>query len=249
MVLILPKKGESTKWVREFKADGNVDRYLMPQNPKDVSQNASPVTNVNAPSKSGFIYVPNLGLYVAKERTLQGKNWNDCQNALHSQGERMSSIPEFVGFLKYLRANPNGVKDANSSEVASILDDILTVRNPYRAEWLDADFKVEKKKSYINYNVFESGKIVAKKELLENCLMTDKEPGIDLDSWINNSTKQGLPKTNVADGSIYYWFPRSDNNSVARFVANSGWADLDCDRDPSDTSDGLGVRAIRHASP
>jgi hypothetical protein len=216
-----------------------------PINPPAVS----PPVNPNAPVANGYIYVPSIGLYVAKQRVLQGKNWNDCKNGLHANGERMPTIPEFVEFIKYLRANPSGIKDANQSEVASMLDEVLTVRNPYRAEWLDADFKVKGKKLYVNYNVFENGKIVQKTEALERCLMTDKQPGIDLDSWLNNPTKQGLPKEDIANGTIWYWFPRDDNNSVAWFVANSNGADLDCGGDPAVAVAGLGVRAIRRASP
>ncbi len=35
------------------------------------------------------------------------------------------------------------------------------------------------------------------------------------------------------------------NGCVARFFAYSGWADLDCDRDPTSTNSGLGVRYWR----
>ena len=248
MTIKLPKKGERASWIREFEVDGNVDKYNIQPAPQTAPAQPNSV-NTSQGNLNGFIYVPSINLYVAKERTLQGKNWNDCQTRLHANGERMPTIPEFTEFLKYLRANSSGVKDASQSEVTTILDDILTVRSPYRAEWLDADFKVYKNGLNVNYYVFENGSIAQKTEQLEDCLMKDKTPGIDLDSWLNNTTKQGLPKANVADGTIWYWFPRSDNNSVAGFIGNAVRAVLICDWYPTDTNPSLGVRAIRRGSP
>ena len=234
---------------------GAIERALkgVPDVAQPVNPISAPITN--APPQSGYVFVPSIGLYVAKQRTLQGSNWYDCHKGLQANGERMPTIPEFVEFLKYLRANPNGVKDTPKQEVESILDDILAVRDPYRAEWLDADFKVKgklmNKKLYINYNhELKGGNLEPKNtEPLEQCLMKDRQPGIDLDSWLSNPTKQGLPQKNVKIGSIWYWYPRSDDNSVARFSANSVRANLDCYRYPSNSSTGLGVRAIRRASP
>jgi len=217
------------------------------QTPQVPAQNATP--------QNGYIFVPSIGLYVAKQRTLQGSDWYNCHKQLLANGERMPTIPEFVEFLKYLRANPTGVKDAPQSEVESILDDILTVKAPYSGEWLDADFKVKgklmSKKLYINYNhELKGGNLEPKNsELLEESLMKDMTPGIDLDSWLNNPTKQGLPQKKISKGNLYYWYPRDDDNSVAGFVANSDGASLYCDGTPGGRGAGLGVRAIRRGSP
>ena len=87
----------------------------------------------------------------------------------------------------------------------------------------------------------------SKKEKLEDCLMKDKNPGILLEDWINgkNISSQGLPNKNISSGNLYYWYPRSDNNSVARFGAFDGRAGLNCNGNPSLADSGLGVRAVK----
>ena len=55
--------------------------------------------------------------------------------------------------------------------------------------------------------------------------------------------EHGLPKSGISRGSLYYyWHPR--NGRVARLDAGSDRADLDCSRDPSYSSGGLGARKI-----
>ncbi len=195
--------------------------------------------------KNTFIYVPSINLYVSKQRTLQGKNWFDCHKELQANGERMPTIYEFVEFLKYLKTNPEGVEDASFAEIRFILDDILAVKFPYRAEWLNAGFKVKDKKLYLEYNhKFQTGKTDSFfLEPLEECLMEDRH--FDLDSWLNNSTKQGLPKKDVASGSIMYLYPRGDNTCVGGFGADVHSAFLNCWRQPTHHDSGLGVRAVR----
>jgi len=185
---------------------------------------------------SNFIYVPSINLDVAKERTLLGKNWFDTQKALHSNNQKMLTLPEFREFLKYTRENHQ-----------DIYNEITEVRDPWRAEWLDADFKTKGKDLIVNYHVFdENGKIVRNSEVLDkNTLMKDKTPGIDLEYWLNNSTEQGFPTKKTKSGDLYYWYPRKDDNSVARFFAYSGRAYLFCDRDPSGRGSDLGVRAVK----
>ena len=93
-------------------------------------------------NKDAFIYVPSINLYVAKERTHLNKNWKDCWTELKNQNYQMLKINEFREFLKYTKENH---KD--------IYDEITEVRNPWRAEWLDANFKVE------NKGLFKKGKL------------------------------------------------------------------------------------------
>ena len=189
----------------------------------------------NSVNERDFDYVPSLGFYVAKERKLLGKNWFESQNELHSKNEKMLTIPEFREYLKFIRENNK-----------EIYDEITEVKSPWRAEWLDADFKTKGKNLIVNYHIFENGKIIQKSAVLdENTLMKDKTPGISIDDWLSNSTPQGLPSENIKLGDLFYWYPRSDNNSVARFNVDDGRACLSCYRDPSYGSDSLGVRAAR----
>lgn len=187
-----------------------------------------------------FIYIPSIDLYVAKERKLHNKNWFDAHKELQSNGERMPTIPEFIEFLKYIKINS-----------PEIYRDITEVRNPWRAEWLDADFKTRGKDLYINYNhILDSeGDLIPKNSeiLNQNTLMRNKTPGISLENFLElNHTKQGLPNKKVKSGDLYYWCPRSDNNSVAGFDAVSGRAGLSCCGLPSIRNSILGVRAVRH---
>ncbi|MDD5649475.1 MAG: hypothetical protein PHF86_03530 [Candidatus Nanoarchaeia archaeon] len=209
--------------------------------PKDNSTNPiiDPVIvpDTNSKNIDGYIYIPSINLYVSKERILQGNNWYNAHKELLKNNQQMLTIPQFIEFLKYTKTNN-----------PEIYNDIIEVRDPWRAEWLDADFKVKNKKLYINYNhILDSkGNLIPKNlELLENCLMEDKTPGIDLESWLNNSIKQGLPKKDVNSGSLYYYCPMKDNNSVVGFVAGSGGASLDCSGNPHDASVALGVRPAK----
>src|SRR3989344_1391584 len=152
-----------------------------------------------------YIYIPSINLYIAKQRTLQGKRWTDAHVELQSQNLRMPTIPEFIAFVKYLKQGY-----PNRAEADSILDDILTVRSQYRGGWLDADFKVINKILRINYNHKAVNGILKpmNSEPLEACLMKDCK--VDLASF----NRQGLPTK--AGNDFSYWFPRPDNNSVAR---------------------------------
>jgi hypothetical protein len=173
-----------------------------------------------------FVYVPSMKLHVLKQRTLQGKNWFEAHNELQSQGERMMTLPEFIEFLKYTKDN-----------FQEIYKDITELQNPWRAEWVDSYFEKRKDGMYIlTYNR-------AKEEKLDmETLMEDKQ--IDLESWLDNHTRQGLPNKKIKSGNLYYWAPRE--NSVARFDAGSSGASLNCDGGPSYGGSILGVRAVRH---
>ena len=202
-------------------------------------------STVQALNKDDYIYVPSINCYLAKQKTHLGLNWYDTHKALHKENLLMPTIPQFIEFIKHLKANPNGLPDSSKQEIESILDDILTVRKPWRGEWFDADFKVDDKKLYIHYNHRTlMGQLTPQnKELLTDYLTEDKTPGIDLESWLTNANVQGLPKPGIKSGDLYYWAPIKDNNSVARFVVYSGGADLVCGRHPDVTGASLGVRA------
>jgi hypothetical protein len=161
-----------------------------------------------------FIYVPEINLHVSKERVSNGKSWHDTHDEFKNQGVRMPTINEFRAYLKHLRDNP-------SEEYTKIFNEITEVRIPWRANWLDAYFQEENNQMYIlTHNKF-------KKELLKDYLTEDKTPGINLDSWLNDSNSQGLPKPRIKKGDLYYWSPRDER--VVRFDAYSDGAGLVCD--------------------
>ena len=200
-------------------------------------------------SEEGFIPVPSMNLEIAEEKTHLGKNWYEVHEALAKEDSRMLTIPEFVNFLNYLRENP-------SRENTQIYKDITQAKEPWRAEWLDAYFEKRKDGLYVltgnqaNFEKGEDGLYVltgnqANPEKLENVLMEDQTPGISLDSWLKNSTSQGLPRLNIAKGNLNHYYPKK--GGVAQFVAYPDGIDLHCDLDPSarDTGPILGVRAAK----
>jgi len=196
--------------------------------------------NSSLKSSDKFIHIPSLNLKFFTERILLNQNWYETHKELQSNGKRMPTPSEFLEILKYVKENN-----------LNIYKEITEVRSPWRANWLDADFKVKGKDLYINYNhILDSkGNLVPKNsEILDkNTLMKDRTPGISLDDYIlNNHTSQGLPNKSVKSGDLYYWFPRSDNNSVAGFDASSDWAGLYCGRYPTDGVSGLGVFAVKN---
>ena len=224
---------------------GSLERVLSNGTIPPVVETHTLQPPINAPDFSGYIFVPSIGIYMAKERTHHRLNWYQTHEALHKENKRMPTLNEFREYLKYLKENSGGVAGASVSEIQTILDDILTVRNPWRAEWLDADFKVDNEELYIHYNHRSaSGQLVPQnKELLTDYLTTDRTPGIDLESWIQSASPHGLPKPEIKKGELYYWTPMKDNKSVARFDVDSDRANLNCYRHPEDPNASLGVRA------
>jgi len=186
-------------------------------------------------------------LLVAKELNKKGKDWTGTQAELHTENSYMSTIRQFVDFLIMLRSGK--VYDGTGSqlrqqEVTKLLNDIIEVRSPWRSEHLDVKFNKQDDQFRITYHkINQDGTLEEVTESLEDCLMTDKKPGIDLSSWLTNGTIQGLPKKSTSDGSTWYWSPR--DGAVAGFDADANRAGLGCDGGPNDANASLGVRIVR----
>ena len=190
-------------------------------------------------------------LLVARKRTHQGESWNQAHDSLKQENSLMLTTRQFVDFLNMLksgRAYDGNGKLTDKSKLDEILDEIITVRKPERAERLDAKFSSQgiiRKQFYITYYKIDNGRLVeTTEELHQDTLMDDKSPGIDLDYLINvDATHQGLPPKNIAQGKLHYWHPR--NGAVAWFWAYSGRAGLFCFRGPGNSFSSLGVRAAK----
>ena len=74
--------------------------------------------------------------------------------------------------------------------------------------------------------------------------METKDPGIDLEDWLNNPTKQGLPKKGCKKGDLYYLSPSYNRNEVAVFETVNVIM-LACCRSPSSIDSDTGVRPAR----
>ena len=219
---------------------GSLERVLagLNTNPQNPQPQTSPL--VNAPNLDGYIFVPSIGLYVAKQRTHLGLNWNQTHEELQKENLRMPTIPQFLEYLKFLQ---NGYSDRNEAEI--ILDDILKTGD-YRGEWLDAKFTKPGADLFYNYEHYEH---VLRKGLTTNCKCDKLEPCLKEDCWADifgSANSQGLPTQKLGNNyeqgkNAYFWYPRE--NRVARFAANSDRANLYCDGIPTDAISSLGVFA------
>ena len=210
--------------------EGAMERVLAEKQEKPEQE----TQNRTAPNVEGMVYVPEAGIYFAKKRTHLNEDWNQTHLSLASEKTRMPTIEEFRKSLKYF-------KTSKDRELQTLYDEIAQVKSPWRANWLDAYFEKRKDGLY----VLTGNK--TKPEKMEACLMSDKTPGINLESWLSNATSQGLPKPEISDGDLYYWHPLE--NRVARFSAGSDWADLDCNWGPDDRFSDLGVFAVADNKP
>ena len=162
----------------------------------------------------------------------------------------------YVEFLNKLRSG--NAFDENGNQVdprilEAILNDICEVRDPWRREWINGRYKIQEEKKgkkvihkgQIKYLKFDpEGKLIEVEEQLdEDTLMADKLPGISLDDWLRNPTSQGLPRKDVTDGDLYYWYPRDE--SGAWFRAVSDGALLYCDGNHVLSNAVLGVRRAK----
>ena len=239
--------------------EGAIERSLRGSSSSNTSVNPQPVFNPtpsNVRNSQNYLILEgkSYGTYsypdliVSMERTHQDKNWDDAHKYLSNQAEFMLNMRQFVDFLNLLKSGKafdGSGRQISSSQLDSLYKEITEVRNPWRAEWLDAKFEIVNKSKKILYgHRVTNGNLTAQKsEDLLSYINRDKEPGIDLDEWLSKANHQGLPIPQTKKGDLYYWHPR--NGSVARFYADSNGAGLYCDGDPSDSDSALGVRAAR----
>lgn len=179
-------------------------------------------------------------------------NWNQGLSLALTLGGQVLPLREFADFLLMLKSGKasNGKGESiKKQELENLLSEITQVREPWRAEWLDADFKYLDKNGNLvapdkkgNFHIFynhelKNGILVPKyKEALEPCLMTNCKIAL---ASMNN---RGMPTQEGND--FNYWAPLNDNNSVAGFGAGSDGADLYCHRYPLDSDSALGVRLV-----
>lgn len=176
-----------------------------------------------------YIEVPSLGLAIAKERTHLEKDWYETHDALAQEGSKMLTIPEFAGFLNHLRSSPN------KKEYQEILEGIIKVRNPWRAEWIDAYFQRREGELCV---------LTGNRQNEEKITFEPRENRrIGLDSWIANPTKQGLPRECIGGRDLYFWAPGDER--VAGLFAYPSVAGLSCNSRPSCGGSHLGVRAAK----
>ena len=241
-------------------------RPLMPVNPEGLDKiaqellNEAPVNDLvqvgTNPPKNPKDYMiletvdskdNKIGLYVAKNKDFFNKNWYQAHEALAKESYQMLTIRQGIDLIKLLNSKKvyDGLKaKLNDAEIAQLLKEIIEVRTPWRAEWLDGKFVQKNDEWYLlqehKYDNSKSGpkleeRIIAKNEIKVSPLMKNVKFNL------NDTDKYGLPTKEGAE--LYYWCPV--NGSVAWFGADSSGADLDCGGYPSYSDSGLGVRRAK----
>ena len=214
---------------------------IVPADPADLK------SWILLPESSQYSYPDTL---VSRTVQHKGMNWTQAHEALAASGNYMLGLRQFVDFLADLQAGnlyDGAGKHLSKAESLHIFNQITEVRDPWRAEWLDADFKLVNGVLRMNYgHRIKAGKLVPlHSEPLDACLMKTRTPGISLEDWLSMATRQGMPPEDVQPGELYYWKPLPDNNSVAGFSAGAGGAVLVCGWFPLGSSAALGVRPAR----
>ncbi len=172
-------------------------------------------------------------------------------NLVKESGLIPITIRLFVDFLKEIKQGLNGKKvyDGRGNiipydRLLTAWNEIAEVRDPWRAERFDNRFIQENDKFYTIYHkINPNGTLKFVKEPLEDYLMKDKTPRIDLEDWLERATNQGLPPRDIKSGSLYYWPPGNDR--VAWFGADSCWSYFDCDGDLGGSYSSFGVRGAK----
>src|SRR3989344_6098737 len=202
--------------------------------------NISLTTNLSNPED--YILLPG--------KTHEDYSYNDLLVSMYRLGmtTEVEEVANQLGYKLSNSAKENNGRDyignkISSSKLDEILDEIMSVRDPYRAEWFDADFKyIDEKLWLYSEHTLDSNKNLTPnyKKKLESCLITKGDK-------INLSTmnSQGMPTENGND--FFYWCPDKDNNFVAWFYADSDGSGLGCCGGPSSSVASLGVRRIMRA--
>ncbi len=256
MAIEIPKSymGEPIKGAMDKILKGN----SQAGKPKGKNSKKAPPNFVPSPSNltdvDKYIILPEAqhGNYsypemlVAMDKRHFDKDWNKAHELLIKENAYMLTIRQFADFLSLLKSGKafdgNGNK-LDKRKLEDVLNDIIEVREPYRAEWLDAKFE----DGNIIYHALKrkSGHytLVETKEPLANYIEEDKAPGINLNDWLKKANNHGLPTPKTNKGKMYYWSPVE--GTVAWFGADSGGAFLGCVRYSSISRVSLGVRPAR----
>jgi len=157
-----------------------------------------------------------------------------CRDSLKQEDSLILTIRQFVDFLNLLRSgrayNGNG-KQMPQKQLNDVYLDAAGLKPRWRSEYFDAFFKEDGKGlSMVYHKINSNGALEEVTEPLEQCLMQDKLPGIDLEYWLNNTTNQGFPPKDNLTGTIHYWYPTE--GCIAGFEVDPVRADFICAKIP-----------------
>ena len=180
-------------------------------------------------------------LYSAKNRVLYKHDWEEQIRKLAERKGDMCEIRDFLD-LRDLLDSRKKTYDGKGSLVSTLekqglLDEMIDRRTPWRAEYFGNRFFKYDEKWYM-----ESGFKVINDKISPTSIKEIKP--LMMGGWTSfkNINEDGLV-TKLRGKEIFYFSPI--DGRVAWFVAGSDRAYLDCDRNPSNSVVGLGVRESR----
>ena len=204
-----------------------------------------------------YIQVPQFGIVVAMRETHLGKNMFDTLEALAGERLKMPSQRQFMRHWLNVKESAEKKRKLVYADGTPVSYDVSrdlwgymssTDRSKFNGKncctWLNSLFKEENGKWFVEEDLRVETDAQSRKYLrgtrvsLDNCI--GEKCYIDL-----NFNPQNLPTTKssaekYAQGkNLYFWHPK--NESVAGFFADSDWAGLVCDRDPTGADSSLGV--------
>ncbi len=200
-----------------------------------------------------------LPTYIAKEITLKRKNWSDTHYALADNGLFMPTPKIMIDHFMNVKRAAEGTgalcdgsgTPLSPQETSDLWDYLSLADSTYRNSkgvcwtWLDAKFNDENGVWYMetNHRVVVAGN---QKELRGQKVHLQpyyQQTGfVTLNFSADGFATEASPHTQYQRGeNIYHWRP--ENDKVAGFVADSGWAYLGCVRNPAVVIDSLGVFA------
>jgi len=224
--------GDKSEGRRRFNKDLAAEinkKYELNEINRKKGKNLEPLNNGNR-----FEYVPSLGLYVSLEIEMFESNWNECQEKLHSRGDRMITPREFCEFILHIRDK----KDKNPNE-SKFIEYVEGRDYSANGEWLDMKFNKIKHGWKIEENHFDfDGSILPWKNNIGERL-TSCAPKVNFEKWLENNL-YGIPRAGYDNGNLKYGEPK--NGNVARYYGY----ELRCDINPSNGFPLIGARAVRH---
>ena len=228
--------------------------YLERAEKKEESKGHSERLNIRADiNPEDYIRIPNTNVVIARQETNKGLKWEDTHYALADNGLFMPTPDLFMPYFIQVRDASQGKVKLYTADNKEIPRDEIEDLWKYLSSghrngcwtWLNAKFqKLPQSNNWgteldcrVNFSGTEK-KLTGSSGFLEDCIREDCFVDLEFN-------KQGFPTKKSQDQkykqgeNIYYWHPR--NNAVAWFLADSGWADLNCSRSPGDSVASLGV--------
>src|SRR3989344_7483651 len=143
-----------------------------------------------------------IGLYVAKAKDFFSKNWYEAHEALNKEDYQMLTIRQYIDLIKLLRSKNvyDGLKNKlKDTEISQLKSEMIEVRAPWRAEWLDGKFSDNGDEWYLSqehaYDSKKSGKleerIIAKNRIKVNPLMENTKFNLNDVNQYGLITKKG----------------------------------------------------------